>query len=428
MFKSIILFVIIFFSLKSFAIDVDETIKSTVQNNPKVKIGLEKLIESKELIESAYGAKLPTITSTITGTYSKAESQTSISSTTPETFTDKYKLSITQNLFDAGYNDLEIERSKILFDNEVINFKIIIQDLILDAITGYLTVINYEKSLEETEKNFVSVSKALDITKTKFELGSSTLYELQRAESSSAIASANLFAAKQNVEIGKKSFQRISGLKPINLEDVIDIESSITLSFVLEIATNNNLNLKLLINDIKNKEILLLKEKKTKQPSIDIVGSAEYSDGGRIDEGTETTKGSVALTLTIPIYQQGIKNSNIRKYQSQILQAELSFEDYKEDLKILISNTYKDFKISEAKMKSNLAVIKASQTALESLNHEYDFGTKTITDLIEEESNLLSTTVDYLDSKKNYLINYFMIKSLEGTLLNTFEKYLPAIN
>jgi len=428
MFKFIILFVFIFFSFKLFSIDVDETIESTVQNNPKVKIGLEKLIESKEFIESAYGAKFPTITSTITGTYTNAESQTATLSKTPETFTDKYKLSITQNLFDAGYNDLEIERSKILFDNEVINFKIIIQDLILDAITGYLTVINYEKSLEATKKNFDSVSKALEITKIKFELGSSTLYELQRAESSFVIATTNLFAAKQNVEIGKKSFQRIAGLKPINLKDVIDIESSITLSSILETAMNNNLNLKLLINDTKNKEILMLKEKKTKQPNIDIVGSAEYSDGGRIDEGTETTKGSVALTLTIPIYQQGIKNSNIRKYRSQILQAELNFEDYKEDLIILISNAYKDFKISEAKMKSNSAVIKASQTALQSLKQEYDFGTKTITDLIEEEGYLLSSTVDYLDSKKDYLINYFKLKSLDGTLLNTFENYLPAIN
>ena len=48
--------------------------------------------------------------------------------------------------------------------------------------------------------------------------------------------------------------------------------------------------------------------------------------------------------------------------------------------------------------------------------------------LYEEEENLLLTTVDYLDSKKDYLINYFKIKSLEGTLLNTFENYLPAIN
>ena len=322
MFKYCIFFVIALFSINSFALNVDKTIESTIQNNPKVKIALEKLIESKEIIESAHGAKLPTITSTITGTYSQAESQTTTSSTTPETFTDKYKLSISQNLYDAGYNDLEIERSKILFDNEVINFKIIIQNLILDAITGYLTVINYEKSLEATEKNFDFVSKALEITKTKFDIGSSTLYELQSSESSFAIASTNLFSANQNVEISKKSFQRIVSLQPINLEEVVDIETSIIFSSVLGEAINNNLNLKLLNNDIKNKEILLLKERKTKQPNVDILGSAEYSDGGRIDEGTETTQGSVALTLTIPIFQQGIKNSNIRKYQSQILMLE----------------------------------------------------------------------------------------------------------
>ena len=187
----LILFIIIFYSFQSFSINVNQTIESTIQNNPKVKIGLEKLNESRELIENALGAKLPTITSTISGTYSNSKTST----TTPETFTDKYKLNITQNLYDAGYNDLEIERSKILFDTEIINFKIILQDLILEAIMGYLTVINYEKSLEATLKNYEFVLKALEETKTKFNLGSSTLYELQRAESSFAVASVNLYEA-----------------------------------------------------------------------------------------------------------------------------------------------------------------------------------------------------------------------------------------
>ena len=168
MIKLFILLVIIFYSLQSFSINVDKTIESTVNNNPKIKIGLEKLNESKELIENAIGAKLPIVTSTISGTYSNSESISSTSSTTPETFTDKYKLSITQNLYDSGYNDLEIERSKILFNNELINFKIIIQDLILDAIIGYLTVINYEKSFEATIKNYESLLKTLEETKTKF--------------------------------------------------------------------------------------------------------------------------------------------------------------------------------------------------------------------------------------------------------------------
>ena len=64
-----------------YSINVDEAIKSTIEKNPKVKIAYEKLTESKELIENAYNQKLPTITSTISGTYSKSDSATSTATT-----------------------------------------------------------------------------------------------------------------------------------------------------------------------------------------------------------------------------------------------------------------------------------------------------------------------------------------------------------
>ena len=428
MIKLLISILFIFLTSNSWSLDVDYTIRSTIENNAKVKIGLEKLIENKELIEKAIGSKLPTITGTISGTYSKSELDSKTSTTTPEKFTDLYKITITQNLYDAGYNDLEIERSKILYNNEVINFQITIQDLVLDAIIGYLTVLNYEKTLKSTKKNFEFVSKALEETKTKYDLGSSTLYELQNAESLYAIANANLFSAEQNYEISKKTFKRISSLEAINLEEMIDIDQNITFDKSLDLAMNNNLNLIIIDNSIKNNEILLLKEKKTKLPSLDLSTSAEYSDSGRIDDGTETTKGSISLTLTIPLYQQSIDDSNIRKYHSKILQDELNYEDNKADLQIQISNTLKDFNISEIKMKSNLTVIKASETAIKSLKEEYSLGTKTITDIIEEESNLLQARVNYFNSKTDFLVNYFKIKSLEGTLLNDFKNYLPSIN
>ena len=68
----LILIILIFIPFSSFALDIDQSIKSTIKNNPKVKIAVEKLNESKELIEKAYGQKLPSITSTISGTYSSS--------------------------------------------------------------------------------------------------------------------------------------------------------------------------------------------------------------------------------------------------------------------------------------------------------------------------------------------------------------------
>ena len=418
----------IFLSSNLNALNIDEAIKSTILNNPKVKIAIEKLTESKELMSYAYGSKKPTLTSTISGTYANADKNTSTASTTPETLTDKYQLTLSQNLYDAGYNELEIARSKILFNDEVIQFKITLQNLILEAIEGYLTVINYEKSLEANQKNYDSVSKAFEETKTRFDLGSATLYDLQNAEASFAIASSNLFAAEQNVQISNKSFKRVVGLQAINLEDQLNINNLVNLSNTIETAMDQNLNLLLAINDIENKKILLLKEKKSKKPSLDISGTAEYSDSGRVDSGTELTQGSVALTLTIPLYQKDQDNSNIRKYHSQILQSEIYLEDFRADILILIYNTYKDLQISESNMSTNQIVIQSIETSLNSLNEEYNIGTKTITDLVNEEEKLLNANVNYLNSKKNYLTNYFKLKSLDGSLIKMFEHYIPVTN
>lgn len=425
----LIIFSICFISLSSFALNIEDTIENTVINNIKIKKGLERLKESRELIEKSYGEKLPSITSQISGTYSNSElNSPSTGSTSPEYFTDKYKLTLSQNLFDAGYNDLEIERSKLLYNKEIINFKINIQNLILDAITGYLLVINYENALIANEKNFDSISKALDEIKIKYQLDSSTLYELQNAESAYAIAKVNLFAAKKNLEVSKKSFKNIVGVNPVNLENIVNIDNSIDLDYTMNNSIEKNLDILLILNDIKDKEILLLKEKKTKKLNIDLTGSAEYSDGSRIDKGNENTSGSISLTFTIPLYQQGIDDSNIRKYTSQILQSELDLQDYKNNLEIMILNAFKDYKISEAKMNSNLSIIKASNTALEMLNEEYRIGTKSIIDIVDEEGRLLLANVEYLNSKRDYLINYFKIMSFDSSLITIFDKYLPKLN
>jgi hypothetical protein len=73
----------------------------------------------------------------------------------------------------------------------------------------------------------------------------------------------------------------------------------------------------------------------------------------------------------------------------------------------------------------NLKRIKSKETSLESIIEEYNIGTKTITELIDTESELLLIYVSYFDSKKNFIQNYFKIKALEGTLVNLFQDFLP---
>ena len=426
--KYISIIIILFFSLSAYSLDINEAIKSTIENNPKVKIAIEKLNESKELIENAQGKKLPSLTGTISGTYANSDSSTTTGSSTAETLTDKYKISLTQNIFDGGNNNLEITRSKILYDNEIIYFKKTIQNLILTAINGYLTVISYEKSLDANKKNFDSVSRFLEETNTRFDLGSATLYDLQNAESAYALAETSLFTAQQNYDVSKIIFKRIVGLEAFNLEEIVDFSKDLKLNMIIDKTLMNNYDLLLLNNEILNNKILLQKEKNSNKLSLDLSASAEYSDAGRIDNGTEKTNGTIGLTLTIPIFQQNIDKSDIRKQQSQLLQAEISYQDTIEEIQIQASNLFKDYLVSKSNIASNVKRIKSIQTSLDSIKEEYNIGTKTITELIEAETELLTVNVNYYSSRKDFILNYFNILALEGSIIELFDQYLPNYN
>ena len=424
-----ILLLLLIYSKSIFALSIDDSVKSTIANNLKVKIAFEKLNESKETIEVAIGKKLPTVTGTISSTYRNRDTTSAAGvSTTPETFTDKYKISITQNLYDGGEKSLEIERSKIIYENAVINFYKTVQDLSLTAVEGYLTVINYEKSLEASKKNFDSVSRFLEEVKLKYELGSATITELKNAESAFSIAETNLFSAEQNYKVSLKTFKSIVGKEAINLEDYINIEEDLNFDNILSEVYKNNFNILIAQNNIKIKELDLSKEKGSNRPTLDITASTEYSDGSRIDAGSENTNATIGLTLTIPIFQQNIDKSDIRKINSQILQTEIELEDLKESLNIEVSNYYKNYLVSKSNLNTSLLTIEYANTLLESTQEEYNLGTKSITDLIEAETNLLNVNVEYFNANKNYLINYFNLLALDGSLIKLFEEYLPSYN
>ncbi len=426
--KTFVILISIILVKNVFALTINDSVKSTIENNKKVQIAFEKLNESKETIEKSIGKKLPTVTATISGTYSNSDTKTKINETTPETFTDKYKLSATQNLYDGGEKNLEIEKSKLLYNNEIINFYNTVQDLSLSAINGYLTVINYEKSLESNKKNYDSVSRFLEETKLKYELGSATITDVMNSETAFAIAETNVYSAEQNYNLSLKTFKSIVGKDAFNLEDFIDLNNDLNFDVILSSVMKNNFSILISQNNIKIKNIELDKEKSSNKASIDITASAEYSDSTRIDDGTENTNATLGLTITIPIFQQNIDKSNIRKFNSQILQEEILKEDLKDSLEIEVSNYFKDYLVSISNVKTSKIKIKYANILLETTSEEYNLGTKSITDLIDAESQLLDANVEYLNANKNYLMNYFNLLALDGSLIKLFEEYLPKLN
>ena len=84
--------------------------------------------------------------------------------------------------------------------------------------------------------------------------------------------------------------------------------------------------------------------------------------------------------------------------------------------------------ISKSNVKTNSIRIESINTSLESIKEEYNLGTKTITELIEAETQLLEANVNYFSSTKDFILNYFNLIALQGSILDNFANYLPDYN
>ncbi len=421
-----IIFIFLFNSNNIYALDIAETIKNTVENNLKVKLGLEEINESKELIARAYGNFKPDINLTLTEKQSSTETKTGGSTTTTDKLSDTYSLTVKQNLYNGGRNNLELQKSLLLFDKQLENFNFTLNELILSAIRGYLTVKLYEKSLEVTEKNFEVIKKINDDAKKKYDLGVSTLSDLKNAESSFQDANTNLMIAKGDLKIGKETFEQIVGLEPIDLQDLIKFNNNKNKDDIFNTALINNHEINSLEFDIEISKIDLEIYKKVKLPSLDITGDLSYNDDVSA-KGTESTSGSISAQLSIPIFQKGIENSDIRKFQSKLLQNEFKLNDKINDIDLQASILSNNYQIYQSQLIASNSKIESNSITLNVVKQEYESGIKTFTDLINQEELLLQSYLSSFDINNNLLITYFEILALEGQLINEFNEFLPNI-
>tara|TARA_Y100001970_G_scaffold87987_1_gene111062 strand:+ start:1688 stop:2986 length:1299 start_codon:yes stop_codon:yes gene_type:complete len=421
-----IIFIFLFNSNNIYALDIAETIKNTVENNLKVKIGLEEINESKELIARAYGNFKPDINLTLTEKQSSTETKTGGSTTTTDKLSDTYSLTVKQNLYNGGRNNLELKKSLLLFDKQLENFNFTLNELILSAIRGYLTVKLYEKSLEVTEKNFEVIKKINDDAKKKYDLGVSTLSDLKNAESSFQDANTNLMIAKGDLKIGKETFKQIVGLDPIDLQDLVKFNNNKNKDDIFNTALINNHEINSLKFDIEISKIDLEIYKKVKLPSLDITGDLSYNDDVSA-KGTESTSGSISAQLSIPIFQKGIENSDIRKFQSKLLQNEFKLNDKINDIDLQASILSNNYQIYQSQLIASNSKIESNSITLNVIKQEYESGIKTFTDLINQEELLLQSYLSSFDINNNLLITYFEILALEGQLINEFSEFLPNI-
>ena len=309
-------------------------------------------------------------------------------------------------------SELETQKAKL-------ELKSVEQKTILDTAKAYFDLIYNFKNENFNLSNVNLFERQVEVDNARVQKGEITLTDLAQSESSLAGANADLIKAKTEYFSSKTNFERITGVKapnPENLDQKIILNLPNTLKSSLDLAKLNNIELLIskLDYEISIKDLYIERSRLSPSASINISKTENKDFSSSIDEKDDE---SVKATITWPIIKGGENVSAIKKSSFNKQRAELLLKDTNNSVKIETTNYWSHFKSSKGVLEATKAQLKAAEIANEGISLEYDTGiTRTTLEVIQSRSLLLDARISHAKAERDFIISQFELAKQIGTL------------
>lgn len=352
-------------------------------------------------------------------------------SDTPSTTTNSYSLSLTQPLFDpAAWQNYE--QSKLSVTASEAAFSVVRQDLILRTAQAYFDVLTAQDALASLQAEKAAISEQLASAKQHFEVGSATITDTHEAQARYDLATAQEFAAQNDLDVKRAALQQIIG-KPAS--ELATLRSGVTLQRPspaqierwVDSAEQQNFDVvsKQLSLEIAMREIT--RNRAGHYPTVDLVASRSNTKRrddvfGRDDEGPET---SVGVQWSIPLFSGFAVTSRVRQAIALEDKTRADLETSRRAAAQSARQAYFGVTNGLAQVKALEAAEMSSKFALESNRLGYQVGVRINIDVLNAQQQLYATQRDLAKARYDTLMNSLQLKSAAGILQ---EQDLVQIN
>ena len=319
-------------------------------------------------------------------------------------------------------NLVQMEQSKTQVSLADKQYNLSQQELILRTTQAYFDVLLAQDKIDLIGAQKVAILSQLDQAKATFEVGTSTITDVNEAQARYDLILAQEIAAVNEHEIARRSVEAITGEIPNKLATVkpnIQVSAlSQTMQDWLQVATQNNLNIQIQQDTLKLADQEVERANAGHLPTLDAVASYSnnYANGSPsvFSAGNDLKNATIGLQLEIPLYAGGAISSRAR-------QAVLNKQKALDDIEIARRKTDLETQRAYFNLSSSIAQVKAldqalisSQSQLDSTKLGYEVGVRTSVDVLNAQQQLFSAKRDLLQARYNYLVNIIRLKSASG--------------
>jgi len=324
-------------------------------------------------------------------------------------YSNNLYLNLSQPIF--TYNEIELEMKELELNLKKTEFTYAIQKLQIEQQVAQMFYQVYENklNLEIAREEMENQQKSYDIIKKKVEAEIAAKEELLQAELNYLSSQSKVQNATVTLENSYDELKRLIGI-PLHQNITIEADTSVSivevdLAKAIDSGLEKRKELKQMQINIENAKIDLVRTsafnefKGTVNLTYGIAGTNKNFED---IYDKETKNQSIELSLEIPLWDWGEKESRIKASQASIEKQRLFFEDETKNITIEIRKTYRLLKNLELQIEIARQNLKNAQSTYEINIERYEYGDLTSMDLSlyqeqlsQKKTELVSAIVDY---------------------------------
>ena len=414
-------------------IELHDALKSTYDANNEIKAAKEELGRVEADKFNAYTGFLPNVSFAQSRRKGDVEGRIQdVPNRKHDTKRRTRQFSVEQSLFEGGKTLFGVKAAEYGYRAQEAQYNATLSKVFTDAVTAYENVMMYRDILGFSLKSKKRYEKHLELANTRFKLGESTRTDVSQAKMRLSQAQSDVALRRGELAAAEANFERITGMKapknmhPIALKNIISMPK--TYEQFIAVVNANNYDL------MRYKSQLVAAQQGVRvsmsqfSPTVSV--SANLKSKTKVDADhtntatnftapyKESYKGSkeVILNVNVPIFQRGAEYFSYKKAKHAANSAEQQLLQAKKDVRSNAVSTWNGYRSFIAVIRSDLKAIKASEVAIEGLRTEVKAGTKSIIEVLDEESRLFGAKQKYRQDLAQQRTNVYRILQLMGAL------------
>jgi outer membrane protein len=295
--------------------------------------------------------------------------------------------------------------------------RVIEQTVLLDAATVYMDMVRDAAILEVQRSNVQALGETVRQTRARFKLGEVTRTDVAQAEAQLAAGQSQMLRADSDLTTSKARYRRVIGSNPGRLQPGLPVDhlSPRTLAAAVDAGITANPSVTAAMYGVDVARLQVKVSEGALYPTVALLGNVQRAHDvtGVIPEQSSAT---VAIGVTIPLYQGGAEYSTIRQSKETLAQRRLDLATTRDQARAAVVQVWGELQAAKAQIKAAQEGVRAAEVALNGVRMEARLGMRTTLDVLIDQQALVNARVNLVTAQHDRVVGSYNLLSAVGRL------------